>query len=154
MKWKNHKYAKISNGEYIYDLPGRNTLELKKDEGYGSKEISIKSQYGKGEWDFNRRGVERVKNQNKNEIAYYNTANTKYFDDGERATKKRIGPVQVSYAEDGARYAIQFNKKHKKKTIKSISRSTMNNGKNAVSNAIRKARFQHSYRKAARSQKK
>lgn len=114
MSWKNHKYKAIKNGEYIYDLPGNNSLELRKDEGYGSKEISIKSQYGKGKWDFNRVGIERVKNKNTNEIAFYNTANTKYFDDGERVTEKRVGPIRVSYAEDGVRYSIQFNKVHRK----------------------------------------
>lgn len=117
MKWKDHKYKLVKNGNYIYDtynLPGKNTLEINKDKGYGSKGISIKSQYGSGEWDFNRRGVERVKNENRNELAFYSTANTKYWDDGERVTKKRKGPIQVSYAEDGVRYAIQFKKAPRK----------------------------------------
>lgn len=168
MKWKNHKYTKVSNGEYFYDY----MQDAEKEKTKGKDALEKYRYYDNENKMYNLKRVEKdgkveyVRSQQKDASIYDNKKDSKkYLKDysewvrngqkGPRPTPpKAISKAQRDSYKKDAKNSQKKVVEYRKKAIKSIPRSVVHQGKIATSNAIRKARFQHSYRKATRSQNK
>lgn len=123
MKWKVHKNRIVRNEDWG-DGAKRTYYQLNGKVGsYGDKV-----------------GIIKTNNRDERSISAFNTKNRKYFRDGEKYTKKKLGRLSVEYAEDGAQYKLDLSSnKQRKRMRKKKTRQAVNEGSFWVQNAAREA---------------
>lgn len=123
MKWKVHKNRIVRNEDWG-DGTRRSYYQLNGKPGsYGDKV-----------------GIIKTNNREERSISAFNTKNKKYFRDGEKYTKKKLGRLSVEYAEDGAQYKLDLSSnKQRKKMRKKKTKQAVNEAGFWAQNAAREA---------------